>query len=496
MYYKENTMAKYDGILFFGQSFEFAGRGIAGPRLRTAAMKAGYNVLTTDITNDITIDEILNIIGTNISYKTKFVGFSTSWIDFDNLKHHKWCNKEFFLTIKERWPGLTIITGGHDEWDKSVILNHTNFHFHGFSDNSFVEFLKKINKDKTANFPSYRNPLYKGHIIDSNNTLPVLDPDEIETIFELDDDFQSHQPLPIEISRGCIFRCGFCRHPFQGKKDYDSYQRSPESIARELSRNYDLFGTTRYTIVDDTFNDSIEKILRVQKAIKIANLPKFECVAYIKPELLVTKPDMIHMLGDIGLRGAFLGIESMNNKSRRSVGKGTDIGKVMDAITKLSDYNDRQILCHASFIVGLPHDTPEMINSTFEFLTSPDNTQFRSWVFHTLGLRSVSNTSLPGADSTIDKDPGKYGYRINSGTNQWFGEFFNYMTASAMSKKLTIDSRFLMKSGGWRIAGLWHLGFTDNEINENNISFLEIFDRLKSLSAVRATSEYKRLTGG
>jgi len=481
----------YEGILFFGQNLEFAGRGIAGPRLRTAARKAGYNILALDFLNDITVDQIFQIIDSNISTNTKFVGFSLSWIDKTRMNLYKWYSPSFFQTLKLRWPQLLIITGGHDEWRHDLILSHSNYHFHGYSDNTFVEFLKHINGLEN-HLVMTKNILTKGLVIDSNISDPVVDPNDLETVFEKEDGFLPHQPLPIEIARGCIFRCSFCHHPFQGKKEYDSYQRKPENIAKELRRNYELFGTTRYTILDDTFNDSIEKLDRLATAIKLAELPNFQCVAYIKAELLVTKPEMIEKLGELGLRGAFIGFESFSKEARKAVGKGTDITKVIDACRKLSEYNNGQILIHGSWIVGLPGDTAADIDNVHLFILNNPNF-IKSWVFQALHMRDYPD-ALPGSASEFDKNPTKYGYTILPNSHEWKSSHFNSLSAHALVSQLEKSDYHKKRSGGWRVAGMWHAGKTEEEISNDIVTFGELERILKTQSIARASSEVTRLT--
>jgi radical SAM superfamily enzyme YgiQ (UPF0313 family) len=483
-------MKDYQGILFFGQSLELAGRGISGPRLRTAAKKAGYDILIIDFVADLTADQILSIIKANKTTSTKFVGFSTSWIENSNLAEFSWISKSFFETLKSNFSDLKIITGGHDEINREFILDYSDYHFHGFSDNTFVEFIKMIN-DQSYKLTLTKNPeLFDGFFIDSNNTDPVRHPDDIETVFEKEDNFLSFQPVPIEISRGCIFRCGFCRHPFQGKKEYDSYQRTPESIARELARNYELFGTTRYTIMDDTFNDSIEKIDRLKRAIEIAKLPDFEFVAYIRPELLVTKPEMIAMLSELGLRGAFFGIESFSQPARQAIGKGINIDRVLDAAHKMVAYDSR-ILIHSSLIVGLPHESPDDIMRSQEFLKSKDS-PFRSWIWQPLGLR---NDGISGADaqSTFDKNFEDYGYSIPLNSNRWSNEHFTMLSANKFAEKLNNEASVYQKFAGWKVAGAWHINMTDDQIQNDIYRYKYFKDALKKLTTERVTVELNKL---
>jgi len=488
-------MANNEGILFFGQSLELAGRGISGARLRTAAQRAGYNVKIIDYVGDLTADQVIEVIELNYTPTTKFIGFSTSWIEVANMKDFPWHTEEFFQKIKNKFPNLAIITGGHDAWNRALLNKYSNYHFHGYSDNTFVEFIKMINgKDHSLSFIDNKYTGSIGKYIDSNNTNPVRHPDEIETVFEAEDNYQSFQPVPIEVSRGCIFRCGFCRHPFQGKKDYDSYQRTPESLARELKRNYDLFGTTRYTVMDDTFNDSIEKIDRLKRAIDIAKLPKFEFVAYIRPELLVTKPEMIPMLSELGLRGAFFGVESFSMEARKAIGKGIDINRVLEAAHQMTSYNNNQILIHASFIIGLPHESQEEIYKTQEYMTS-NNSPFRSWIWQTLGIRNDGITA-EDSQSTFDKNFEDYGYQIPLNSSNWRNEHFTVQSAAELTTKLNIQSMPYQKFAGWKVAGAWHVNKTEDQIQNEIFNHSKFKEDLKRISTERVLIELKGMKNG
>lgn len=485
-------MKNYHGILFFGQSTEIAGRGITSQRLRTSARRHNYDVLTVDFVCDINKEEILAIIDNNVSDTTKFLGFSTSWLDFFNAHEFVWMDLDFFRTVKEKYPQLKIITGGHDAWNRPLLMNFSDYHFHGFSDNTFVEFLHMIN-GADYKLDLTKNKLAGGYFIDSNKTNPIVDPNDIETVFVKEDNFMSYQPVPIEFSRGCIFRCGFCRHPFQGKKYYDSYQRTPENIAQELRRNYDLFGTTRYSVMDDTFNDSIEKITRVRRALDIAKIPNFEMVAYIKPELLVTKPEMINMLADIGLRSAFIGIESFKPLSRKAIGKGTDIDRVLDACHRLATVrSSKPVLIHANFIVGLPEESREEILTTHEFLMTNRDNIFRSWYWYPLYVRNDDSTPEDSL-SIFDKNFDDYGYTIPKNSGQWSNQYFTHVTANQLAEWLNNQGWQVRKYGGWHVSGGWHVNKTDWELENNLLRYENLKDQVKLQARQRAEYELKML---
>ena len=487
-------MSNYEGILFIGQSVEGAGRGIAGYRLRTAAKRAGFNILVVDTCADLRAPDLFAIIDKVNTGSLKFLGFSVSWMTEQNEHNFTWFKDAFFQALNKTYPELLIVSGGHRMGLFSPLLPYTKYHFHGFSDQSFVEFLKHIN-GLSNNLTFRQGQLPNGVIIDGNTDHAVEDINSIETEYELADGFLPHQPVPIEISRGCIFRCAFCHHPYQDKKDY-AYIRTPESIAIELRRNYELFGTTRYSITDDTFNDSIEKIDRLRRAIDIAKLPNFEFVGYIRPDIIVTKPEMVNMLMDIGLKGAFFGIESLNQESRRAIGKGTDINKVIEVGYRLAE---QKVLIHAGMIVGLPGDTEDTIMKAHDYFMS-GKSPFNFWIWAGLFLKQDA-LNFDDAKSTLDKNPERYGYSFtkvknSESTSFWHNEHFNMITARDLAKKLNIISYANMRYAGWRVAGGWNMGKTNEQMENEVISMKEFDAILKAQSKLRAQEHLTKLLNG
>ena len=54
------------------------------------------------------------------------------------------------------------------------------------------------------------------------------------------DCIQTGETLPLEISRGCIFKCKFCRYPYIGKTKND-FSKSIDNVVEELEYNYNNF---------------------------------------------------------------------------------------------------------------------------------------------------------------------------------------------------------------------------------------------------------------
>ena len=467
---------EYHGIILGGNYTLYGGRNIASFRLRTAAKTFGYDILAVDSSVSLKQAELESLLDKVVTEKTMMIGISTVWLNAYSPNTVHWLNDSFFNHIKTKFPHVTIVAGGPTgNWviGSHTIYKHAEWVMHGFSDIAFTKFLDLLS-GKSDHGLIYHRTLDGKKTVYSDSSHAVANPDDIETVFEEGDGFLPHQPVPLEVSRGCIFRCSFCNHPFQGAKDYDSYMRTPNSLARELRRNYDLFGTTRYVLMDDTFNDSIEKLDRLKRAIEISKIPSFQFMSYLKPELLVSKPEMIPMLRDLGLKSGFVGIESLQKTARKAVKKGMDIDRILDSIAELNSVAGSSM--HASFIVGLPGDTKEDIFNTYDFLKSSKNQYFKSWVFHQMSFFYDKN--LQGF-SEMDKNPEKYGYTLTSKKPDHFADWVSAQMTSNQarlySKALNEDSKNYMSIAGWYLPLAWHIGLTDIEIETSMIKDIDPF---------------------
>lgn len=479
----------YNVIMIGGISYDNSGRPLGPFRLRTAAENSGYTLKVVDYAWAFDESKLLNLLKSLITAETKVLGISAAWFDrFHDKSANSWATQRFFDKFKKLHPHVLVVTGGTKINIFPVLFNNSDWFITGFSDIAFIQLLNHLS-GKAVSLKYWKNSNAK--VIQGDAHYPVLNMDELETVFKDEDKFLEYQPMPLEVSRGCIFKCAFCTHPFLGKKSYD-YIRTSESIARELARNYKLFATYRYTISDDTFNDSYEKLDIVQQAIDIAKLPRFEFVGYIRPELLVTKPDMISRLVSLGLKGAHLGIESMNAQARKTIGKGMDITRVLEVVEKLRNNGVR---LHSSFIVGLPHEPAEDVYLTNDFLIDNRNRYFHSWTFNGLGLaKGSSNESY----SLFEKDPASYGIQTFEMPNvHWLDWTNNLGLTRTQANKIAADcnekSFEYMQFAGWSLAQAWFHNITDDQIKNQTIKSTNINSIVKKNGNARAELNYSQI---
>lgn len=239
-----------------------------------------------------------------------------------------------------------------------------------------------------------------------------------QTIYPFNDFNRSHtdfiksdcvvhgEALPYEFARGCIFKCKFCDYEITGKSVND-FTKSKDIIRDELLKNYYEHGVTDYNIIDDLINDSEEKVNMIYDVVE--SLPfAITFSGYLRLDMLRRFPTMSQKLQDSGLIGCFLGIETIDDRNGRMMGKGLGINRINEALTMLDNVWKGQVCIESGIILGLPHDTPDTVHKTLDWLREPVIARTIKYVsLAVLNLNPYKNIS------EMDKDYKKYGYTIN-----------------------------------------------------------------------------------
>ena len=172
-----------------------------------------------------------------------------------------------------------------------------------------------------------------------------------------------HPYVSLYTGRGCRSRCTFCLWP-QTIGGHRYRTRSPESVAAEIARAKTYFPQAReFFFDDDTFTD---------------HLPRAEAIARLLGKMGVTwscnakaivPRDTLEVLKDNGLRLLLVGYETGSQQILNNIRKGTRID-VARRFTE--DCHRLGIRIHGTFIVGLPGETRETIESTIQFAREID----------------------------------------------------------------------------------------------------------------------------
>jgi radical SAM superfamily enzyme YgiQ (UPF0313 family) len=278
------------------------------------------------------------------------------------------------------------------------------------------------------------------------------------------------EPLPLDVSRGCIFACRFCQYPHIGKKKLD-YIRGMSYIEEELLYNYEKFGTTRYYILDDTFNDTEYKMKEFYTMTQ--RLPfEITFTAYARADLIQRFPDTAYMLQESGASGMFFGIESLHPDASKIVGKGWSGQHAKQFVPSV--YHDiwkKQILVHTNFIVGLPKEPLSSIQSTVDWYIQND---LHSIEFAMLTINGPDiNSSKYTIESEFDKNYQKYGFEFYYSTKHkkmlWKNDCWDAYDAYHATKDFSEQVKPYRRTHAWLSQGMMWAGHSIQDLRNKKL---------------------------
>jgi len=450
--------------------------------------KNGYKTLVVNHISTFSLNEIKDLIDLTVSDQTKLLGFSTTFLKTVGyartnfiLPQGKEFEDEVISYIRSKNKNIKFAVGGSKT---SNMYDNKNIDYVvlGYSEISIVNLLNHLTNGDPLN-NAMRN-LYGITIID-DRTASGYDFSLDKMIWE-ETDVVNHKVLPIETGRGCIFKCKFCSYPLNGKNKLD-YIKESDILYQELLENYEKFGVTHYIIVDDTFNDSEEKLNTIADMVKrLPFKPYFWC--YSRLDLICVRPEIIHTMHEIGIRSVYFGIETMNEKTGRIIGKGYNREKQTDMISMIRNtYQD--ISMHGSFIMGLPD---EPVNSLVQTATqlARGEIPLHSWMTRALYI----NQDLSFL-SDIDLNYEKYGYKVTTndlGQRMWTNQHLNSNIAARIATHCNKSSRdkSYFKVSGHDLFELVNHGYTLDEARETAFKDFR-YDLLSTQAIPKFIQEYK-----
>jgi len=210
---------------------------------------------------------------------------------------------------------------------------------------------------------------------------------------EYQDEFRSPYAA-IQTSIGCQFKCSFCMINIINKNDNEeigiasnySGMRfwSPNFIIKEFDKLFSL-GVRTIKITDEMFLLNQKFYLPLCEMLAERNKDdRNKMWAYSRIDT-VKNPEILSKVRQAGIKWLCLGIESGRKDIRLEVSKGkfedVDVEKIVDQVEKSN------INVMANYIYGLPGDTKETIEHTFEL----------SKKLNTLGWNTYAAMALPGS---------------------------------------------------------------------------------------------------
>ena len=169
-------------------------------------------------------------------------------------------------------------------------------------------------------------------------------------------------------------------------------------------------------------------------------------------------PEQYALLRDAGLMGAFFGLESLHTPSSRSIGKGLSSEKVIEELYKFREELPNTMV-RAGFIVGLPFETKESIETWAEMIQAPDF-PIHSYQFFPM---MIDRDQSKFYQSEFDKNSEKY-YTWET-DKIWNNGNFNLTWAREFCQRYHTlkDSKF-HRVGGFMYSSFINLGLDKRDI--------------------------------
>jgi radical SAM superfamily enzyme YgiQ (UPF0313 family) len=191
-------------------------------------------------------------------------------------------------------------------------------------------------------------------------------------------------------SRGCPFNCKFCsqnKNPWGTKRNWAA--RSPESVVREIEK----IEAKVVFFVDDNFAHDMDRIGAICDLLTARGIRKrfvFEGRVDI-----ARRPDVLGKMERAGFSAVFLGVESAQDRTLRSMRKGFTTRQVRERFRILR--KSRMIL-HGFFMLGLIGEDEEEMLEIAPYA--------RELGLDTLSLTILRNDPYTGLEELVARSPG------------------------------------------------------------------------------------------
>lgn len=429
-------------------------------RIASSLRILGSSVKVIDCFARFTEEEVLRCIKKYVTDETLFVGIASTLLHKSQSHPLHGFRESFFKEIKfainESSKQCKLIIGG-SRIGTNTNLPGVDFYFIGKADISIQEFFKYCKGlPNNLKIHKYNDRSYiqtTDHNVDSNFFSKT------KNLYHRSDLIEKNECLPLEVARGCIFKCSFCQYDLIGKKK-NEYIKDSITLKEELIRNYNMFGTTHYLFSDDIINESIDKVKHLHSV--ITSLPfKITWTSYARLDLFWKYPEMRDLLQEAGAAGLFFGIETMDTHVGKIIGKGLGKDRIIKTLDFLNQTYENNIIMTGNFIIGLPQDTENNIRNTFKWLSSND-CPLDAFDLVPLNLRR-SDDGRPMND--IAMNPEKYGYKelgkFAGHMINWENNNLSFEKAFNLHEEFKSDDRFYQKNliGNSWIGRISNLGY-------------------------------------
>ncbi|HYH66762.1 MAG TPA: radical SAM protein, partial [Urbifossiella sp.] len=283
--------------------------------------------------------------------------------------------------VRRLYPTTPLVAGGHHvTMNVRDGLRHVDYVVRGYAEDAFPALVEELSRGVTTPTTpgvSFRHPV-TGEVVNNPaagttgiNHLPDLDAVAGYRAHVVGVRWHPAAPatqLPLSYhSRGCGFSCHFCSIPLADNPRM-SY-RSAEAVVADL--RYQLgfyrfpFVKPRVWLIDDNFGQQPAATKDFLRALGDARLP---CRFVVQSRVEVARdPELLALMRRAGFTNVYLGIESVNPESLKSMNKRSDTDKIEAAVRAVQGAGMDVV---ALIMIGNDGDRPGVGARTARYLES------------------------------------------------------------------------------------------------------------------------------
>ena len=419
-------------------------RSVGPSKIANRLRSAGYTVQIINFATHFNYEE-LKLMSEKFINSNTIIGISTTFLFGNNLTQKKTTALEEIVAEYKSKYNCKILLGGpspefyKDKFNPDILI-------HGFAENKILEIANQLKNNGIS-----KTLTESWNILTCNHK------------WHPSDLIQTKETLPLEIGRGCIFTCKYCKFEYLGKKRGE-YVRDFSLIRDEIIENHELYQVSNYMLMDDTFNDDVHKMEEWCKMVD--SLPfTIKYTTYCRGDLLWSHQDIARELYRTGMHGTTIGIETMNMKAAKVIGKTWSAKHARDFIPYwVHDICQGKTLTQLNFIAGLPGDTLDDMWSWINW--SKENC---IPTIRTNALMITNPKFYPNEASYSDFDRNaeeKYGYRFPNKRLPlaWENDQMTWFEAKRANKEMWKYIANNFSDSAWCGFAAMSLGYTLEEI--------------------------------
>ncbi|MGB7604580.1 MAG: radical SAM protein [Lutisporaceae bacterium] len=252
----------------------------------------------------------------------------------------------FLKKIKEKAPHIKTLMGGFHATLISDVIDKRCYWVDHIVIGEGEELMARLLADPSITDRVISHQSMGVSLLDLNE-LPYPDFSD----FELD----VYQSMPIEGSRGCLYKCAFCREAQFWKK---YRMKSGKRIREEMQYLANKYNKTHFFFTDSLTNPKAKDLAEEL----LANNCNYTWVGQFR---IMKNPELLNKLAKAGLREVYYGMESASQRVLNVINKENTVEDMRAAVIETAKAGIRPI---TYWIAGFPTETDEDFEKTIAFI--------------------------------------------------------------------------------------------------------------------------------